>query len=447
MIGELPDIPRVYTAFAEWMACVFYLYPLSTRIKGRKLYIGLLGALIIQIALQLIAGTFPLILWIFGIILNIIWMGVVIHFFGRTSKSHTLFLLSISFIVSELMAAFGWQIYSYFIWNRLFDHFLLEIGANFISFFLILLILYFVEKQVQTKEINIIITYREALIAGLTGIMIFIISNIGFLLSSTSYSLGYSSAIFFIRTVVNISGICILYLQRFQMKDTLLRKEVLAIENVFNSQYQQYKAYSENSLAVRRTYHDLKHQIDIIRSEQDKRKQDAYLEDMIALIDDFGSKIETGNGVLDTILTRKNLYCKQNDIQFSCIVDGKILTGMNIMDICSLFGNAIDNAIEYVEKIPDLEKRVVNLRVTNVGQMIVLRLENFLIDEIDFRNGIPSTSKQDKETHGYGLKSIKYITNKYDGSMSIKSEGHWFILKVLIPLSAATIKANLEYLQ
>lgn len=443
MIGELPDIPRIYTAIAEWSACVFYISFLNTRLTGKFYYLGLCFALLGQILLQLLAGTFPLVFWVGGMLLNIAWMGLTLHFIGLSSKSNTLFLLSISFIVSELMAAFGWQLYSYFIWNRSFDRLILEIFTNLFCFLLILSIILVFEKQIKSSEINMQITYRDALIAGFTGIIIFIISNIGFLLSSTSFSLGNSSAIFFLRTVVNISGFCILYLQRFQKKDSFLRNEVLAIKNVFNTQYQQYKVYAENSFAVRRTYHDLKHQIDIIRSEEDSRKKEAYITEMENLINTFGSKIETGNGVLDTILTRKNLYCKQNDIQFSCIVDGKSLTGMNIMDICSLFGNAIDNAIEYVEKIPDLEKRIINLRVTNKGQLILMRLENYINEEIDLTNGLPNTSKLDKDTHGFGLKSIQYIVNNYDGSMQISSKKNWFVLKVLIPLSSKTIKANL----
>lgn len=444
MISELPDIPRFYTALAEWSACVFYILPLTNRMTGLPFYLSLFGALVIQICLQFLAGSFPLFLWIFGMLLNLVWMGLTIHFIGRSSKSHSLFILSNSFIVSELMASLGWQIFAYFIWNRSYDHLMLELFTNLLFFSLILLVMLAFEKQVQSSDVTIFITSREALIAGFTGIIIFLTSNIGFLLSSTSYSLGNSSAIFFIRTLVNISGICILYLQRFQTKDTLMRKEVTAIESVFNSQYQQYKAYAENSTAIRRTYHDLKHQIDIIRHEEDTTKKDAYMQDMVTLLDTFGSKIETGNGVLDTILTRKNLYCIQNNIQFSCIVDGKILTAMNIMDICSLFGNAIDNAIEHVIKIPDNDKRIVNLRVVNKGSIILVRVENYIIDELDLTNGLPHTSKENTDSHGYGLKSIRYIANKYDGSMSITSEDNWFVLKVLIPLSSATIIANMN---
>src|SRR5699024_10796677 len=114
-------------------------------------------------------------------------------------------------------------------------------------------------------------------------------------------------------------------------------------------------------------------------------------------------------------------------------------TAMNIMDICSLFGNAIDNAIEHVIKIPDIDKRIVNLRVVNKGSIILVRVENYIIDELDLTNGLPHTSKENTDSHGYGLKSIRYIANKYDGSMSITSEDNWFVLKILIPLSSATI--------
>lgn len=442
MILDFPDIPRFYTALAEWLACIFYIYPLSNRIRKEKFLLTLTVALGGQVGLQLLAGYFPLVFWILGMGLNILWMALVIHFIGRATLSITLYTLSKAFVVSELMASFGWQIYCYFVWNQRFDNFMFEIAINFLCFVFCLIIIYVIEQHTNSSDLSKLTTEREILIACFTCLMIFFTSNIGFLLSSTSYSLGNSPAIFFIRTVVNISGICILYLQQFQKQDVQLKKEIAAIESVFNSQYQQYKAFAENSIAVRRTYHDLKHQIDIIRNESDSSKKEEYLEDMVQLINHVGSKIETGNGVLDTILTRKNLYCKQNDINFTCIVDGKILTGMDVMDICSLFGNALDNAIEYVERITNRDQKLVNLRVVNKGNMIMMRLENYCIDEIDLTKGFPNTSKKDKNLHGYGLKSIDYITKKYDGSMSLKFEDNWFILKVLIPISATTVRIS-----
>lgn len=104
------------------------------------------------------------------------------------------------------------------------------------------------------------------------------------------------------------------------------------------------------------------------------------------------------------------------------------------MDICRLFGNALDNAIEHVEKIPETEKRLVTLKLQNRGKMVILRVDNYCIDDQLNLMVIPETSKKDKENHGYGLKNIDFIAKKYGGSMTLELEDNWFILCVVFPI-------------
>lgn len=70
----------------------------------------------------------------------------------------------------------------------------------------------------------------------------------------------------------------------------------------------------------------------------------------------FENISRTGNHVLDTILAAKIFHCRKNHIQITCVADGKLLDYMHVTDICSIFGNALDNAIEHVIMIPDPKK-------------------------------------------------------------------------------------------
>lgn len=180
--------------------------------------------------------------------------------------------------------------------------------------------------------------------------------------------MGNSYSVFFVRTVVNISGICLLYMQQYQLIDQHRRRELDAIQNLFQSQYQQYKAYDENTHYINRKAHDLKHQIQAILAEENVLIRQRYLADLSDTIHNLSYKVETGNRVLDTILTRKNIYCQDYKISLTCIANGALLHNMEIMDIASLFGNALDNAIEHVEKIPEVEKRLVTLKLQNRGK-------------------------------------------------------------------------------
>lgn len=151
-------------------------------------------------------------------------------------------------------------------------------------------------------------------------------------------------------------------------------------------------------------------------------------------IDKLGMKVETGNAVLDTILTQKNQYCLENDINFTVMANGQLLSKMSVMDISSLIGNALDNAIEYVERLKNKDQRLITLKLTNKGQMVILRIDIFFIDKLESLDDLPKTSKSDKENHGYGLKSIQYVAEKHNGNMSINVKDNWFTVNIMLPI-------------
>ena len=110
------------------------------------------------------------------------------------------------------------------------------------------------------------------------------------------------------------------------------------------------------------------------------------------------------------------------------------LNFMDVMDICSIFGNALDNAIECELKIPDKEKRLVHVTVSKQKNFLLLRFENYYEGNLEYQEGKLVTTKKEKEYHGYGLKSTRYTVNKYDGAVSIDTKENWFDLKILIPM-------------
>ena len=153
-------------------------------------------------------------------------------------------------------------------------------------------------------------------------------------------------------------------------------------------------------------------------------------------IKDYESMFKTGNGVLDTLLTGASLKCARRDITFTCVADGTLLNQIYVMDLCTIFGNALDNAMEHVIQIEDIEKRLIHVSVSKMAEFVLIRIENYLQDEIKFDGELPRTTKGDKAYHGFGLKSIKYSVEKYHGTMEVKTENHWFTINILIPLQA-----------
>ena len=108
---------------------------------------------------------------------------------------------------------------------------------------------------------------------------------------------------------------------------------------------------------------------------------------------------------------------------------------MSEADIYSLFGNALHNAFEALLKVPDKDKRVIYFRVRTVSRMLVIHVENYCGDGVTFDDsGIPVTDKAEKGYHGYGMRSMRLIAEKYGGTLTAAVEDGMFELDIIVPL-------------
>ncbi len=387
-----------------------------------------------QVIFQIIAGVLPIEYWLITMVGNLGWMYFTIYLFTPLNKGMTMYVSLKAFVLAEFSASITWQIYTFFIW-RILDVSEITLAIYVItSYILILIPVYIIEKRQFVKGAFLDIEKKEIIVIAFITSIIFLMSNIGFLLNKTAYNMGNFIAIYSMRTVVNFNGLCIILLLQTQKYDRFLKEEIDKINNVFGSrQYEKYIAYKENSELINQKLHDLKHQVYIIKNEENLDKRNNQIDVVIEEIGNISANIDTGNLVLDTILTSKNVYCIEEKIIFSCIADGKLLNFMEVSDICSIFGNAFDNAIEYVLKEKRVEKRLINLRVMEKQQFTIIKFENYCELLPSFVDGLPETTKQDKVNHGYGLKSIKYTAEKYNGTMTVEFNENWFVLKILIP--------------
>ena len=140
--------------------------------------------------------------------------------------------------------------------------------------------------------------------------------------------------------------------------------------------------------------------------------------------------------MLDTVLTGKSLYCARHGVELTCVADGARLDFMDVMDICSIFGNILDNAIECELTIQDRKKRLIHLAVYTRKDFLVIQCENYCPAQLEFQDGLPVTTKQDKAYHGYGIKSIRHAADKYGGTVTIHDRDDWFEINTMIPLNA-----------
>ena len=227
----------------------------------------------------------------------------------------------------------------------------------------------------------------------------------------------------------------ILYLQNEIFKRSYMREEIDMMKLLMKKEQDQYRMTKENIALINQKCHDMKHQIQAIRSAGVEERE-AYLTELEDTIQIYEAMVKTGNEVLDTILTDKSLYCKDRGINISCVVDGSQMGFIHTIDLYTLLGNAIDNAIEAVEKFNTIEKRQIDVLAYRQQNFLVLNIVNPVKIEPVYEESeeLPVTIKKDKKYHGFGLRSMKYILEKYDGHLNVKVEDGCFDLKMLIPI-------------
>lgn len=196
----------------------------------------------------------------------------------------------------------------------------------------------------------------------------------------------------------------------------------------------QYQLSRKNIDAINVKCHDIKHQIRSL-ADGGRVADGRALEDLAAEIAIYDSTVKTENPALDVILTEKGLVCSGEKITLAVIADGRALECLEPQEIYSLFGNALDNAIEAVRGIGEPERRLVSLNVRRSGTMCVINVENSCDAAPAFRDGVPVTTKADAGSHGFGTRSMRGIVERHGGVLSFGCEDGVFHVDALLPVA------------
>lgn len=225
----------------------------------------------------------------------------------------------------------------------------------------------------------------------------------------------------------------VMWIQINTKRQLKLQHELDVQRQLWLSHKRQYEISRENIDIINQKCHDLKYQIAALRDFYNEEQRKEYLEEIENSIVIYDSTCKTGNEILDTILTEKKLLCEKNQIEFTCIADGACLSFIDPIDLYTIITNALNNAIEYVTGLQDPEQRVIALHVYEWANVAFIQIENFCPSTLEYREGLPKTTKADQSIHGFGLKSIRYNVEKYNGYMNIDTKGDMFILRISFP--------------
>lgn len=217
----------------------------------------------------------------------------------------------------------------------------------------------------------------------------------------------------------------LIYLQTELFKKSAMEKEMDALNLLYERQRQQYQVARQNVQIINRRCHELKVRIAELRRLGPEAASPQSLDeaDRAARLYDAGAN--TGNEVLDVVLTEKTLLCESREIQLNAVADGSHLDRFEPGDLYALFANLLDNAIESAICTQQPHRRMIDV-------LVCLR-QNFIVVRITSPARPPRSSPS--RTEAVELRVVRRIVQKYQGTLTTDTENGFFAVKIIFPLT------------
>lgn len=228
--------------------------------------------------------------------------------------------------------------------------------------------------------------------------------------------------------LVLIFGGCLL-IQKGNERSRMLRLRMDMMEGDY---LELLKVYEEKELLL----HDIKnHMLTIRRMAEAGKNQEilCYLDEMGGVLQKGRNRNLADHDLVNLILNQKFQEAESAGISMQCAMEDMGGLLLKPTEICALFSNILDNAIEANVKIGEGIERWIKLQCTRKGQNLVLHCSNPMADaKIQFSGELPQTTKLDRGKHGYGMRSIRHVANVHDGHMVIETKDGIFSLTVCV---------------
>ena len=206
----------------------------------------------------------------------------------------------------------------------------------------------------------------------------------------------------------------------------------------YHSQVAVYKMLAEQYRQSERLRHDMKNHVIVLSAlsqNQEWEKIDDYLRNMEDIVLDTGGDM-TGNKAVDALLYQKRKRAEEENIKWECDVQMPKGCCINEFDLCVLFGNILDNALEACRRMQNGECRFVNIQAKTVKKCFLLEVKNSMDRMEKYTDGF--TNKGDSQEHGIGLLNVGDVVNRYNGAVHKEAEKGIFVISILMPLNDAT---------
>lgn len=240
-------------------------------------------------------------------------------------------------------------------------------------------------------------------------------------------------------TVTTLVGLTLMIMNVNMLSEQKQRLELQQRNRLLRQQYDQVRFVKTQMDQVNQKYHDLKNILTVWEGGASSQQIHASLQTLQAQIQPYETCIQTGDETLDMILGVKLEQCRQKHITCVPMIEGSLLSFMDPVDLATCLGNALDNAMEAVEVLPQAQRRI-RLTIQRHGQLVRIQVTNPCVSQttLEYQDQsdrkLPPTTKAAKENHGFGLQSMKATAEKYGGALALHQKDGQFQLTLLIPM-------------
>lgn len=216
------------------------------------------------------------------------------------------------------------------------------------------------------------------------------------------------------------------------LSETHKREEQLIIDQRRSEYSQQYaQMIKEQYEQTRRLRHDMKQYTDTVRGllkTENMKAAESLAEEQTEILSSITTVINVDNDFLNAILNSKLSFAKSKNIDVLCSIENDI-SGIEDIDLCNLVGNLLDNAITAAEKC-EPDSRLIEVNISSSGSRFIVTVRNSICCSVLNENPKLKSTKQDTSEHGFGIKTIKYLAEKYNGRFDYYEEGLTFVTSV-----------------
>lgn len=247
-------------------------------------------------------------------------------------------------------------------------------------------------------------------------------------LSDSDYFVEIASVLRLVSSAMVV--ICIVSVALRYSKEVQLRK---ASDKLLESQLRHYEEIVEKNRSLREYRHDYRNNLFALNALLNENKVETAKEYISGMSDSLAatySRFMTGNFLADAILTDKAVAAEKRGIKLD--FEGRIpQNSIANIDLCTIFSNAIDNAIRGAGGCTDAE---ISVSANEDAERLILTVKNTVLNKVEIKDNAIKTTKSDRENHGFGLNAIKKTAQKYGGFVVLNCDENWFTLKTVLLL-------------